>query len=101
MPLTSRMAVWPGGVERGDRHGAVVLDVDLGAGLLRDPRIILPPGPISRRIFSGDRQLWQARGVPLIASRAPFRPVTILRRIWMRPSFACSSATLMTSSVTT
>ena len=31
---------------------AVVVDIDLHAGLLDDARIILPPGPISSRILS-------------------------------------------------
>src|SRR5881396_2727029 len=39
-------------VRREDGDPAVVLDVDLGARLLLDPRTTLPPGPMISRIFS-------------------------------------------------
>ena len=40
-------------VGRRDRHDAVVLDVDLRAGLLLIARIVLPPGPMMSRTLSG------------------------------------------------
>ena len=52
----------PGGVDAARRDDAVVLDVDLGAGLFLEARIVLPPGPMSRPIFSGLIWIWISRG---------------------------------------
>ena len=81
----------------GDVDGAVVVDVDLGAGHFLNARMFLPPGPMSRPIFSGLIFVGQqARGVVAEFACVVYADVpSIAFRISRRASCACSSAPRM------
>ena len=63
-------------------------------------RIVLPPGPMTRPIFSGLIWIWISRGaLAEISSRGRLIARSIARRISSRASRACSSVSRMISSV--
>ncbi len=63
-------------------------------------RIVLPPGPMTSRIFSVGMRIVTMRGAKLeICSRGAASAAAILSRISKRPWRACSSALRMMSIV--
>ena len=63
-------------------------------------RIVLPPGPMIRPIFSGLIWIWISRGaLAEISSRGRLIARSMARRISSRASWACSSVSRMISSV--
>jgi len=63
-------------VAGGDLDGPVVLDVDAGAVESTIDRMVLPPGPITLRIWSTSILIWKMRGAYWeISGRARRSPV--------------------------